>query len=140
MPDNAINHLRTIRRAAEAGTPLPGDAAGWLVAGAQRYEAGAPLGLTLDRALNLSNVGGAGPWWIAEARRIRDDSLRQLHRTCYAGQPPAEAARLIMRLADRRRRATTGPCGPHETLIDMALRTGVKFPKARRLATILAGC
>lgn len=116
---------------------MPPAAAAYFVRAFEEYEAGASSGMTLDKALGVAATAGAGPWWIQEGRVRRDAALRELHRTCFASQPPTEAAKLITRLADRRRRATWPPTGPHEQLIDTALRAGPKFPKARRLASIL---
>src|SRR3954447_17303050 len=40
-------------------------------AGLPRYEEDAPLGRTLDEALGVAARGGAGPWWVQEARAPR---------------------------------------------------------------------
>jgi hypothetical protein len=130
----AIDDLRHVAQLLEARHDDP--AAARVAAGLRAYEADA--GRTrLDAILRLTQCGGAGPWWLAEARRQRDAALRELYEAHFPDQAPEEAAKLITRLADRRRGVRTPPRGTHEELVDAALRSGAKFPKARRLASIL---
>ena len=130
MPDpSAINLLRQVIHHARRGQPIPPEAAGWLVAGAQRYEASARAGeaIGLDVALGLGVPGRHG-WWTVEARARRDDLLRELRGKRFAHLDDAEAARQIhamVRLA------------PQEPALSAALSTGLGMPGVKQLKTIL---
>ncbi len=103
------------------------------------YEAEAAAGMTLDRALGVSQTSGGGAWWSQEARAARDSVILELRKVHFADCAVAAAAAGIAQLAERRRIAKSPPVTARETLVDAALRTGVAFPRGRRLRTILAG-
>ena len=60
MPE-PIQCLRAICHAAETAQPIPAEAAAWIVTTVRRYEAEAPLGITLDVAGGLTRRGNSGP-------------------------------------------------------------------------------
>ncbi len=91
--DASIALLRRVVALVEAYAPAPD--ADQFAAAVHRYEAGAALGVTLDKALGLAARQGGCGWWTREARRRRDLKLRALRVTRFAPLKREEAARAI---------------------------------------------
>jgi hypothetical protein len=104
-----------------------------------RYDEEARLGLTLDDALGLSQRGGAGAWWVQEARARRDEAIRLVATRFYGNHDPGSAADEIARDAGRRMVARSAAVTEKEALIDAALRAGPRFPGQQRLRQLLRG-
>ena len=130
----------------QAGKRLPADVTEWIVSALTRYEQEAASGLDLDRAFELIPEPGNEAWWTAEARRKRDNLIRQLRDECYPDLGVTEAAREIGKLGlayqttawrfDRQRPEIEIP-DKEKALARAALATGLPFPKERHLLTIL---
>jgi hypothetical protein len=141
-PIIAIARLRELRAALDAGRPVSADVVAWFTAAIAEYDAGAPEGLTLDKALGLVPAPGNDSWWTAEARKRRNRALRTLRQRHYAEIEPSEAAIEIGKL-ERRYRGVVWrepenlQVDERRLLLREALETGVKFPGKRQLAEIL---
>ncbi len=145
-PQIAIALLRRLRAALEANEPVPADVAAWVADALRRYEREAPGGLDLGRAFGLVPDPGGLSWWAVEARRCRDQKIRELYDRHYTDMRIAPAAREISRLArtyqasawraDRQQPVTVTP-DPRKALVAEALRTGQPFPGERQIETIL---
>ena len=128
MADAPIARLRRVAAVLRANADP--DAA-WLVAGIDRYQDEAGAGVTLDGMLGLSRRGGAGPWWIAEARERRDQAVREMRVIAFGEMEPPQAA-VAIRAAVRRRRQGAAAATAAEVLADRVLRTGVALPTSRK--------
>jgi hypothetical protein len=142
-----MDRMRRIVCALATSTlPTEGDIA-WLVCAVRRYEAEAEDGLKLDQALGLVSTPGQEAWWTAEKRQRRDGSIRQLFENSYADLNISEAAAEIEKLArryhssawriDREKLGEEWPTDDRKRLLAEAFRTGLTFPKARRIEDIL---
>jgi hypothetical protein len=136
MPD-ALEAIAELRNVAVALEQSDDPALARHAAAIRTYETEAPTGRTLDDVLGLAQRGGAGPWWIQEARTRRDQAIRRVREGFYGNHELTEAIGEIERLAARRMMARTPPVNHKEELIDAALRTGVKFPGRQRLRELL---
>jgi hypothetical protein len=74
----------------------------WFAEALARYEAGAPHGEQLDDSFGLKGSG----WWLAEARRRRDDAIRGISRDFFAGEPSDRKRAIKIASAIRRYRAS----------------------------------
>lgn len=93
-------------------------------------------GISLDEAFGLGQRGGLS-MWQAEAKSRRNAHLRDLHRRFFSDLPPRQAARAMLDLAGRRKRASGGTAGEREFLMDAAILTGERIPDVNQLATII---
>ena len=140
--DPPIARLRRIRAALAAGSLVPAEDAAWLAEALARYEAEAPAGTDLDRALGLVQRGGRA-WWEADAIARRDAALRELRVRFYPEAPAREAARLIARDATRYAasgwRQDRGQVVQDERrrLLGEVLAPGAVLPSERRMRAIL---
>lgn len=139
-----IARLRRLQAAGQSGSrPSAADMA-WLAAALEKYLAEAPLGLTMDAALDLVPTAGCNAWWRIEAREARNAAIVELHRNCFADLQIPKAAKEIARLVHKAqkpsRKLTQSPTVPEsraDRLIAAALCTGLPFPGQRQIANIL---
>jgi hypothetical protein len=81
----------------------------WFAEGVRLYESAAPLGVKLDRCLELEPGRGETPWWEREARARRDETLCGIARQHFPGLKPYAAESSRKRVATRRENGgTTG--------------------------------
>ena len=136
MPDP---NIAALRRSAELLAALPDPAAAAIAAALRRYEAEAPFGMTLDRALGLAPAPGKTPWWQAEASERRNAALRAIRDQHFANLGNTQAAREIATMG-RRFLASAGRRDrlPSEAklLLETVARSG-GFPGPRRIMDIL---
>ena len=145
----AVEKLRRIAAALEAGrAPDPGDGA-WLATRLRKYLDGAERGMsTLDLAFDLG-AGLGGVTWVEEERRDRRDRLlRDMAARHFPRQEPGPAARSLAaawRRYGRTRRgsdARRGESGASPGTLDgdlFALAVLGGPPAEKRLRDILAG-
>ena len=145
----AVQKLRAIAAALEAGrAPDPGDGA-WLASRVRRYLDGAERGLlTIDLALGLAPGPGGVTWFEAERRDQRDSLLRDMAVRHFPGQCSGPAAKAIEaawrqyvrnRLASDRRRGESG-AAPGTLDADLFALAKLSGPPAeKRLRDILGG-
>ncbi len=78
-----INNLREVARRCLAGQPLGQDLSEWLGASLQEFLS--RRSTTIEEALGLRAPQGGVPWWMEDAIRIRDATLREFARYYCAG-------------------------------------------------------
>ena len=93
--------------------------------------------MSLESAFGLAQRGGVGSLARADAQARRNAHLRDLHRGFFFDLAPRDAARAIIALAERRKRASGAAPGAKESLMDAAILTGERIPKVNQLAAIL---
>jgi hypothetical protein len=86
----AVERLRRIAAAAQAGEAPDATDLEWLGQGLSRYLTGAAAGSKLEDALDLAVPPGGSPWWIEQRRAEPDDAIRRLAAT-FPGTPSARA-------------------------------------------------
>jgi hypothetical protein len=142
-----MDRLRRVAKALAAGVLPEAVDATWLVSAVCEYEAQAEDGMKLDRALGLVSAPGQEAWWTAERRIRRDASIRRLCESSYSSLNITEAAAEIEKAArryhssawriDREKPAHAAPSDEGKRFLAEAFRTGLAFPKARRIEDIL---
>ena len=123
--------IARVRRACAALVGFADPDVAWLTDLIERYQAEAGS-LTLDDALGLSRRGGAGPWWVVEARERRDAAVRELHASFFASLDRPAAAKVILQLSRRRRESRAPASGGRDALMDAVLRSSGRFPTTEK--------
>lgn len=139
-----IDRLRRLQAAGQSGSRPSADDMTWLATALEKYLTEAPLGLTMDAALDLVPAAGQNIWWRVEAREARNAAIVELHRHCFADLQIPKAAKEIARLVHTAQKpsrkptqSSAAPDSRADRLIKAALCTGLPFPGPRQIANIL---
>ena len=105
--DHPVNLLRELVAPLEAiaTSPKTGSRLAFVVrtflSALRLYEVEAPSGMTLDKALGLKKGVGSTKWWTAERLAERNRIIRDVRRRHYEQHGDWEAARLMLKAANR---------------------------------------
>ena len=96
---SAINNLREIARCCQAGETLDANLASWLGSSLEQFLVRRYR--TIEDALGLRAARGGVPWWLEDAMRQRDASLRRLAERFFGSRSSSAQAKQIRLLAVR---------------------------------------
>jgi hypothetical protein len=145
-PLDRVDQLARIAEALEHGEALDPADGQWLAAALRSYLRDAALDVTVEDAMGLSPSRGE-PHWTSTARlRARDAAIRAIGGLpSFSNLKITIAAHKIAEIGCHRQnsgRLARQPAPPvidaeTQELLDEALRTGHRFPKAKQIQSIL---